>query len=127
VLWYLGPGLSILLMAEGPAPYKPRHPERTAFYQILDEYFEPYVRVHEERFEKSSGPLRPVVRGTVEAFLDCGLLHNGFARLRCGSCGAEHLLALACEAYCISPNVAKLSPVFGWWFRAGRRILNSGS
>ena len=59
--------------------YRPRHPERTAFYQLLEQHFDAYVRVHDERFEPQWGPLRPVVRPTVEAFLDCGRLHGGEA------------------------------------------------
>ena len=53
------------------AAYRPRHPERTPFYRILGEHFDDYVYAHEERFEPRSGPMRPVVRPTVEAFLDC--------------------------------------------------------
>ena len=47
------------------------HPERTPFYRILEDHFEDYLYAHEARYEPRSGPLRPVVRPTVEAFLDC--------------------------------------------------------
>ena len=104
-------GLSVV--ADGPGVYRPRHPERTSFYQILDDHFESYVRVHEERFEPRSGPLRPVVRETVEAFLNCAQLKNGFARLRCEACGGEHLLAFSCQRRGIcSSCVAKRSALF---------------
>jgi hypothetical protein len=103
----------MVFMAEGPALYKPRHPERTDFYKLLDQHFESYVRVHEERFEPRSGPLRPVVRETVEAFLDCGRLKNGFARVRCSACKAEHLVAFSCGTrnFCSSCQ-AKRSALF---------------
>ena len=61
-----------LLLCEPPAQYQPRHPERTGFYQLFETHFDNYVRTYEERFEAHSGPLRPVVVWTVEAFLDCG-------------------------------------------------------
>jgi hypothetical protein len=75
---FSGLTLGLSFVSDGPAVYRPRHPERTASYQILDEHFETYVRVHEERFEPRSGPLRSVVRATVEAFLNCGLLQNAW-------------------------------------------------
>jgi hypothetical protein len=48
------------MLAEAPAIYRPRHPERTGFYQLFETHFESYVRAYEERFEARSGPLRPV-------------------------------------------------------------------
>ena len=50
--------------------YRPRHPEQTTFYRLLENYFEDYVYAYEERFEPKAGPLRAVVRPTVETFLD---------------------------------------------------------
>jgi len=86
-----------LLVGEPEAVYRPRHPERTALYRLFDRHFDDYVRTHEERFERPSGPLRPVVPRIVEAYLDCGRLFGGFARLRCPQCKGEHLLAFSCH------------------------------
>ena len=88
-----------LQIADPPAVYRPRHPEKTAFYQLFQDHFDSYVQAYEERFEPQSGPLRPVVVRSVEEFLACGRLEGGFARLRCPKCRAEHLLALACASY----------------------------
>ncbi len=85
------------LIAEAPAQYRPRHPERTAYYQLFEDHFDSYVRGYEERFEPRSGPLRPVVPRSVEQFLSCGRLQGGFARIRCPKCHAEHLLAFSCR------------------------------
>ena len=79
--------------AEAPGIRRPRHPERTSFYRIFERHFCEYVGTYEERFEYSSGPLRKIIVPTVEAYLDCGRLVNGFARIRCPKCGSEHLLA----------------------------------
>ena len=87
------------LIAEAPAQYRPRHPERTVFYQLFEDHFDSYVRGYEERFDPRSGPLRPVVVRSVEEFLSCGRLQGGFARIRRPKCHAEHLLALACASY----------------------------
>jgi hypothetical protein len=67
------------MLAEAPAVYRPRHPERTWFYQLFETHFDSYVRAYEERFEARAGPLRPVVVRSVEAFLDCGRVQGGFA------------------------------------------------
>ena len=61
-----------LHVADPPAVYRPRHPERTAFYRLFQDHFDSYVRAYEERFESHSGPLRPVVVRSVEEFLACG-------------------------------------------------------
>ena len=80
-----------------PAVYRPRHPERTIFYQVFENHFDSYLHAYEERFEPRSGPLRPVVPESVEEFLACGRLHGGFARIRCPACRSEHLLAFSCR------------------------------
>jgi hypothetical protein len=85
------------IVAEAPAQYRPRHPERTAFYQLFETHFDSYIRAYEERFESRSGPLRPVVVRSVEEFLSCGRLQGGFARIRCLKCRKEHLLAFSCR------------------------------
>ncbi|NIS78036.1 MAG: hypothetical protein GTO00_10670, partial [Deltaproteobacteria bacterium] len=103
----------LLLVAEPAAVYRPRHPEQTAFYQLFDKHFDDYVYAYEERFEPKVGPLRPVVRPTVEAFLDCGRLYGGFARIRCPSCRSEHLLAFSCQTRNFCPSCqAKRSVLF---------------
>jgi hypothetical protein len=87
----MGPVLSLPLprsplpsrVREGPRVYRPRRPELTALYRLFDRHFESYLRAHEERFEPRDGPLRAVVRESVEAYLGCGRLQGGFARLRC--------------------------------------------
>ena len=85
------------IISEPAAEYRPRHPERTGFYQLFETHFDSYVRAYEERFESRSGPLRPVVVRSVEEFLACGRLQGGFARIRCPKCHAEHLLAFSCR------------------------------
>ena len=64
-------------VAEGPAIYRPRHPERTALYRVVQEHLDRYLGTYEERFEPRSGSLRSVVVRTAEAFLECGRLRNG--------------------------------------------------
>ena len=109
---FSGSARGLSLVKDGPAVYRPRHPERSTFYQILDQHFDRYVALHEERFEPKAGPLRSIVRPVVEAFLDCGQLKNGFARLRCGSCAAEHLIAFSCGSRNFCPSCQAKRSVF---------------
>ena len=89
---------------ESRAPYRPRRPERTALYQVLEREFDRYVGVYEERFERKYGPLRAAVRPAVEEYLACGRLLGGFARVRCPSCRGEHLLAFSCRTRNLCPS-----------------------
>ena len=92
------------LWVASTAVYRPRHPERSSFYRIFEQRFDEYVGTYEERFEPRSGPLHPVVSRTVAAYLDCGRLFNGFARIRCPSCRGEHLLAFSCQTRNFCPS-----------------------
>ncbi len=47
--------------------YRPRHPERTVLYRVLEEDFERYLLVYSEDYERRSGLLRPVVPRSVYA------------------------------------------------------------
>ena len=51
----------------------------------------------EERFEARYGFWRPLIDNAVSSYFDCGILDNGFARLRCSACAAEYLLAFSCK------------------------------
>jgi len=96
------------------AAYRPHHPEKTPLYRLLDAHFERYVRTYSERFEPRHGPLRHVVQRVVAQYLDCGRLTSGFARLRCPSCGSEHLLAFSCQTRNFCPSCqAKRAALFG--------------
>lgn len=96
--------------------YRPRHPERSPLYRFLERSFEPYRTVYGDRFEPNAGPWREPVEGAVHAFLDCGRLQGGFARIRCPTCGGEHLLAFSCRTRNLCPSCqAKRSTLFGAW------------
>ena len=59
------------------AVYRPRHPERSALYRVVERHLDAYLGCYEERFEPRHGPLRSVVKRTAEAYLECGRLQNG--------------------------------------------------
>jgi hypothetical protein len=91
-------------VAETAAPYRARQPERTALYGLLEEHLDSYLSTYEERFADLSGPLRGHARRALNLFLECGRLQNGFARIRCGDCGAERLLAFSCQTRNLCPS-----------------------
>jgi len=97
------------IISEPAAEYRPRHPERTSFYQLFETHFDSYVRAYEDWFEPRSGPLRTVVVRSVEDFLACGRLEGGFARIRCDKCRKEHLLVFSCRTrnFCSSCQVKR--------------------
>ena len=76
-----------------------------------------FVRLAEkkdEKFEKRFGFFRAVIGESVRAFLKCGDLKQGFARVRCKNCGYEYLLQFSCKRRCVCPScMAKRAIVFG--------------
>jgi len=96
--------------------YRQRHPENTAFYQCLESYWPEFKETYPYFYEKEYGPLRQVVEKTVERFLDCGIYRNGFARIRCGDCGHETLLAFSCKTryFCPSCQAKRVAAFVEW-------------
>jgi len=70
--------------------YRQRHPEKTPFYSVLFHHFDRFVGEYDLRFEKHCGAWRPVIARVVEKYLDCGILKNGFARVRRPNCKNVH-------------------------------------
>jgi hypothetical protein len=53
------------------------------------------------------GELVWILPSLINRFLECGILHNGFARVRCGECSHEHLTAFSCRRQDFSPLFTK--------------------
>jgi len=102
--------------ARATPPYRPRRPQASPLYRVLADHFATLERVHEERFEPTHGPLRAAARRAVGRFLDCGLLEHGFARVRCGRCRAEFLVAFRCQGrhFCPSCHARRLAEWSLW-------------
>ena len=98
------------------ATYRPRHPERTPFYQCLEDYWEEFQQSYPYFYEAKYGPWRPVVEKTVDRFLECGIFRHGFARLKCGRCSHQALLAFSCKTRYLCPSCqAKRVAAFVEW------------
>ena len=84
-------------MAETSPVYRQRNPQASQYYQCVEDHFETLEQVYDERFSKQYGFFRRYVAQVIYRYLDCGILHNGFARVKCGECGHEYLLAFSCK------------------------------
>jgi len=72
--------------------YQQRNPESSQYYRCVEDHLETFEQVYDDRFPKQYGFLRPYVKNVIYRYLDCGILKNGFACVRCGDCGHEYLL-----------------------------------
>ena len=96
--------------------YRQRDPQNTPFYLCVEDHFEAFEQVYDERFERQYGCFRPYVRQVIYRYLDCGVLENGFARVRCDDCGHEYLLAFSCKRRHFCPSCHQKRVVeFGEW------------
>jgi len=96
--------------------YRPRNPQNSAYYGCVEDNFETFEQVYEDRFERKYGFFRPYIRNVIYRYLDCGTLHNGFARVKCEECGHEYLLAFSCKRRHFCPSCHQKRVVeFGEW------------
>jgi len=63
--------------------YRPRNPESSPFYKIVEKYFDEFERVYPDRYGMRFGFWRPIIHKAIDKFLKCGDLKHGFARVRC--------------------------------------------
>ena len=91
--------------------YRPRRPEASPLYPLVQDHFRTLETVYDERFARAYGPWRAVVRDVADKFLACGILDHGFARVRCATCAHEYLLAFSCKGryFCPSCHAKRLA------------------
>jgi hypothetical protein len=77
--------------------YRPRDHEASPLFQVVREHFDEFERVYPERYQKAYGFWRPVIRTSVDKYLKCGELKEGFARVRCPDCHKEFFVAFSCR------------------------------
>jgi len=82
-----------------PLPlYRQRDPQAFALWRLMDRHFPTFQQVYDERYQAKYGFWRPVIDRSVTAFLRCGDLHEGFARVRCPDCKHEMFVSAARSA-----------------------------
>ena len=77
------------------ASYRPRRPESTALYRVVQAHLETFLA---EPLAHGAPPYPSYVEREFRRFLTCGVPAHGFYRIRCPcpDCGHERLLGLSC-------------------------------
>ncbi|MFZ2418708.1 MAG: transposase zinc-binding domain-containing protein [Smithellaceae bacterium] len=74
------------------------------------------MQIYDDWFSGDYGFWRPYIEKVIYRYLDCGDLHNGFARVKCNDCGHEYLLAFSCKRRHFCPSCHQKRVVeFGEW------------
>ena len=95
----------MVVSCSDPLPlYQPRDPHVSDLWQLLDQHFDTFRQVYDERYQDKYGYWRPIVQQSVAAFLKCGDLQEGFARVRCPDCKHEMFVAFSCKQRCTCPS-----------------------
>jgi hypothetical protein len=93
--------------AASPGHYERRRAEEMTLYQPVQENVETFFAQVEA--ETGAG-LPDFVKDEFEAFLDCGILANGFLRLRCPDCAHEKRVAFSCKRrFCPSCGARRMA------------------
>ncbi len=92
-------GMCPALALSGPT-YAPRRAQETVLYRVLQEHLETFV----ERTETGGRELPGFVKKELRAFLECGLLELGFARLECPCSRYNRLLPFSCKGRGFCPS-----------------------
>ena len=84
------------------AAYRRRKPEESVLYRVIQENLSTFL---ERAAGWGSGRGLPTyVRQEFERYLDCGILANGFARVRCGDCGYDSVVGFSCRGRGFCPS-----------------------
>ena len=89
------------------ACYVRHRPERTLFYQLVQEYY-PALTAH----LAAHGTVLPeYVQREFGDYLKYGRLEHGLLRVRCDACHAEHLVAFSCKwrGFCPSCGARRMA------------------
>lgn len=106
-VWERRSGAALAAFPGAPA-YRRREPEKTLLHTVIRERLEPFLAAAHDRSPSGRG-LPAHVERDLRAYLDCGILARGFARVRCPGCGFDRLVAFSCKARsCPSCNVRRM-------------------
>ncbi len=75
--------------------YRPRHPERSPFYQCLEDYWDEFKQSYPCFYEADYGSWRSEGQTLVGRLLECGILRHAFARIHCPQLSSRSAAELA--------------------------------
>ena len=86
------------------APYRPRSPKETLFYQVIGGHFPQFLKKLEDQSGEASVSLPDYVQAEFDAYLKCGILEYGFVKMSCEDCQATLLVPLSCKKRGFCPS-----------------------
>ncbi len=87
-----------------PALYRPRDPQASDLWRVMDQHFETCQQIYDERFQTKYGFGRPIGPHSMAEFLTCRDLHEGIPRVSCPDCKHEMFVAYSCKQRCTCPS-----------------------
>ncbi len=89
-----------------------REPEGTVLYRAVQAAWVPFVA----QVETGERSVPRFCRREVAAFLRCGILAHGFARVHCGDCGKDDVVAFSCKGrgFCPSCGARRMVETAAW-------------
>jgi hypothetical protein len=87
--------------------YERHDPEKSLLYQTIKQHW-PSFTAH---CEAQNQPVPAFVKREIDAFLRCGVLANGFARVYCHECKYDRLVPFSCKkrGFCSSCMSRRMS------------------
>jgi hypothetical protein len=84
-----------------PLRYEHHRPEETTLYRLVQQHAASFIA----HTETSTGAELPLfIKDAFDAFLERGILADGFVGLRCGACGHDKLLTFSCKRRGFCPS-----------------------
>ena len=95
-------------MSDTGADHRPtrrrREPEKGALYQVLAQHLETFLERARGAAPEGEAGLPWFVERELRAYLRCGILAYGFARVHCFDCGKDALVAFSCHGRGFCPS-----------------------
>ena len=86
-----------------PVHYERHRPEQITLYRLVQQHAATFIA---ETEVAAGADLAQFVKGEFDAFLECGILAQGYLRLRCADCGHHKLVAFCCKRRGFCPSCA---------------------
>ena len=83
--------------------YRRRTPERTVLHELVSQHAQTMLAELRDA-DPDGGGLPRYVERELAAYLKCGILAHGFARVRCQACRHEIVIAFSCKSRGICPS-----------------------
>jgi hypothetical protein len=80
--------------------YERHEPEKALLHEVVRGELESFLA----RAREAGSPVARFVEREIRAYLDCGVLANGFVRVHCDDCGCDRLVAFSCKGRGFCPS-----------------------